>query len=344
VIRIVNVRKNFYTRSRKHTVEALKGVSLDVPEGETFGIIGRSGSGKSTLVRCMNFLETPSAGECWFNGQNLATLSEKELRLVRRQMGMIFQGFHLLSSKTVFENVAFPLKIEGLSKRVIAERVDELLEVTGLDDKRNMYPSELSGGQKQRVAIARALAPRPKVLLCDEATSALDPETTDSILTLIQDVQARYGLTVVLITHELDAARRICHRVAVMNEGEIVETGSVLQVFGEPKHPATLALVRSSLHVELPDYLAQHLQSESAPTAVLRFLFSGNDALSYITQTLPQGGYSLQVVQGRVENANGVPFGLMLCTLGDNTPEQLSNVLASCHEKKIQPEVLGYVS
>lgn len=344
MIRLLNIRKNFYTRARKKAVEALKGVSLSIETSETFGIIGRSGSGKSTLVRCMNFLETPSAGECWFDGQNLASLSDQELRLVRRQMGMIFQGFHLLSSKTVWENIAFPLKIAGLSKGIIQERVDELLEVTGLNEKRDTHPSELSGGQKQRVAIARALAPRPKVLLCDEATSALDPETTDSILTLIQDVQKRYGLTVVLITHELEAVRRICHRVAVMDAGEIVEAGPVLQVFGEPKHPATLSLVRSSLHVELPVYLAQILQQETTSTAVLRFLFSGAEALNHLTQTLPQAGYPLQVVEGRIENTEGIPFGLVLCTLKENTSSRLQELLSSCAHQKIQSEVLGYVS
>ena len=220
-------------------VEALKDISLNVKEGEIFGIIGQSGAGKSTLIRCINMLEAPTSGSVIVNGTDLTTLGEAELRKARKNIGMIFQHFNLLSSRTVYDNVAFPLELQGMSKAEIKERIEPILDIVGLTDRMKNYPSQLSGGQKQRVGIARALASNPKVLLCDEATSALDPQTTDSILKLLKDINEKMGLTIVLITHEMHVIREICDRVAVIEGGVILEEGSTVEVFTPPRENTT---------------------------------------------------------------------------------------------------------
>lgn len=237
MIDISNLYKTYNSGSLK--VEALNGVSLHVDKADIYGVIGYSGSGKSTLIRCINQLEKPDEGSVVVDGRSLTDLSERELKAERRKIGMIFQHFNLLSRDTVFNNIALPLKYEGVSKKEIRERVDELLELVGLSEKRDAYPSQLSGGQKQRVAIARALANRPKILLSDEATSALDPQTTLSILELIKDLQKKLGLTVVVITHQMSVIREICNKVAVLNAGEIVETGTTYEIFTNPRHEIT---------------------------------------------------------------------------------------------------------
>ena len=220
MIEFVNLNKNF--QSKKTTFAALNKINLKIEQGEIFGIIGKSGAGKSTLLRCANLLERPTQGSVVLDGINLTLLSEKELRFKRRKMGMIFQHFNLLSHATVFKNIALPLQAAGVSKQEIKERVQYLLEVTELSDKINRYPDELSGGQKQRVAIARALANNPSILLCDEATSALDTETTNSILNLLKKINKEFNVTILLITHQIDVVKNICHRVAVIDKGQIV--------------------------------------------------------------------------------------------------------------------------
>ncbi|MDN7698968.1 ATP-binding cassette domain-containing protein [Burkholderia semiarida] len=238
---------------------ALRDVTLDVQRGEVFGIIGRSGAGKSTLLRLLNGLERPSSGRVRVQGVDVGALDEDGLVALRRRTGMVFQHFNLLSAKTVFENVALPLKIAGVPKAERARKVDALLDLVGLAAKRDAYPASLSGGQKQRVGIARALVHDPEVLLCDEATSALDPETTQSILALLADINRRLGLTIVLITHEMEVIRAVCDTVAVIEQGEVVETGPVWRVFGDPRHGATRALL-STLQHDLPAELAARVR------------------------------------------------------------------------------------
>ena len=239
---IENVSKTYH--SKYGEVNALKNISLSIESGDIFGIIGMSGAGKSTLVRCMNFLEVPTSGRVLIRGKSLADFSEKELRAQRQQIGMIFQHFNLLMQKSVLENVCFPLYIQGKKKKEARERAIELLELVDLKDKVNAYPSQLSGGQKQRVAIARALASDPKILLCDEATSALDPQTTSSILELLKDINRRFGITIVIITHQMSVVREICNRVAIMKEGVVEEEGLVSEIFTHPRSQVARELIR----------------------------------------------------------------------------------------------------
>lgn len=248
MIRLENVHKVF--RKKDKEIVALRGIDLHIASGDIFGIIGYSGSGKSTLVRTMNMLERPTQGAVFVNGANIATLGDQKLGPYRRKMGMIFQQFNLLSSATVFNNIAFPLQLKGVSSADIAKRVEELLALVDLVDKRNEYPANLSGGQKQRVAIARALATAPEILLCDEATSALDPQTTRAILSLLKRINRDLGITVVLITHEMAVVKAICNRVAVISEGLIVEQNTVEELFGNPQSPVTKELLNPNLLIE----------------------------------------------------------------------------------------------
>lgn len=251
MIEMKDIHKTFHRKNVK--TDALKGVSLKVNKGDIFGVIGYSGAGKSTIVRMVNYLERPTKGQVIVDGQALDKLNASQLRDVKKQIGMIFQHFNLLESKTIFENVAMPLILSKKKKPEIKERVMELLEFVGLSDKVNSFPNELSGGQKQRVGIARALALNPKILLCDEATSALDPQTTKSILQLLKRINKEYNITIMIITHEMSVIQEICNRVAVMEKGEIIEQGSVLEVFGSPKHPTTQSFVGTVIRNRIPD-------------------------------------------------------------------------------------------
>ncbi|OCG01420.1 methionine ABC transporter ATP-binding protein [Gilliamella sp. wkB112] len=257
MIRFENVSKQ-YERNGV-TTQALENINLTINKGDIYGIIGYSGAGKSTLVRLINFLEKPTQGRVTIQNQILNDLSNSELRKVRRKIGMIFQHFNLLESKTVFENVAIPLILLKEKKHNIEQRVAELLEFVGLKDKANSYPKELSGGQKQRIGIARALANNPDILLCDEATSALDPQTTQAILDLIKKINEQYKITVVLITHEMHVIQQICHKVAVMEKGKIIEYGNVLEVFGHPQQPTTQNFVSSVINDQIPSGVVENL-------------------------------------------------------------------------------------
>lgn len=241
IIQVKNVSKTFIGKS--NTVEALRGINLDIHKGEIYGVIGMSGAGKSTLVRCLNFLEKPTEGTVLVEGKDLSLLSDKELRQMRTQIAMIFQHFNLLMQRTVLDNVCFPLEIVGQKKKAAREKARELLKIVGLSEKAGAYPSQLSGGQKQRVAIARALATNPKILLCDEATSALDPTTTKSILALLKDINERYGITIIIITHEMAVVQEICTHVAIIDGGSLAETGTVEEVFARPRTSAAKKLV-----------------------------------------------------------------------------------------------------
>ena len=245
MIKLVNVEKTYF--SKAGDIAALKKTNIEVKEGEIFGIIGLSGAGKSTLIRCINMLEVPTGGQVFVDGQELTAMNEAQLRKARQNIGMIFQHFNLLASRTVFDNIAFPLEIQGLPKDKIAERVEELLDLVQLRDRADYYPSQLSGGQKQRVGIARALASNPKVLLSDEATSALDPQTTKSILQLLRDINKRLNLTIVMITHQMEVVKEICDRVAVIENGVIIEEGTMYKVFTEPQMETTSKLLFCTL-------------------------------------------------------------------------------------------------
>lgn len=241
MIRIQDVTKTFV--GKDSTVEALKGITLDIHKGEIYGIIGMSGAGKSTLVRCLNFLEKPTSGTVIIEGRDLSALSNRQLRTERTEIAMIFQHFNLLMQRSVLDNVCFPLEIIGQNKAKARARAKELLEIVGLTEKENAYPAQLSGGQKQRVAIARALANNPKILLCDEATSALDPTTTKSILALLKEINDKYGITIVIITHEMAVVQEICTHVGIIDDGRLAESGAVEEVFARPKSKAAKKLV-----------------------------------------------------------------------------------------------------
>jgi D-methionine transport system ATP-binding protein len=272
MIEFRHVSKTF---SRKgNPVLALKDINLSIAKGDIFGIIGYSGAGKSTLLRLINRLESPGQGEVVINGEVLQEFSGKRLRAIKKDIGMIFQNFNLLNSKTVFHNVAIPLILQGRDKAFIQARVTELLEFVNLSDKVHSFPNELSGGQKQRVGIARALATNPSVLLCDEATSALDPHTTVQILLLLQEINRRYGITIVLITHEMSVIQKICNKVAVMQNGSIVEQGDVFNLFAQPQHPVTASFVQSVIHDKLPERVSAVLQRDNGAQACVLSLWA----------------------------------------------------------------------
>lgn len=284
MIEIRDVYKTFTRGGISH--EALRGVSLSVEKGDIFGIIGYSGAGKSTLIRLINYLERPTRGRVCVDGEDLDRYGKKELRDARKKIGMIFQHFNLLESKTVFDNVAIPLVLMKKSKAEIRSRVTELLQFVGLADKAKSYPKELSGGQKQRVGIARALAGSPSILLCDEATSALDPETTRSILALLKQINEQYKITILLVTHEMAVIQQICNKVAVMENGEIIEQGNVLDVFGSPRHPTTQSFVRTVIRNSVPDSVLASLQSAANGGRVFRLKFVGGSASQPIIGSL----------------------------------------------------------
>jgi D-methionine transport system ATP-binding protein len=257
MIKFENVSKQYERNGI--TSQALQDINLTIQKGDIYGIIGYSGAGKSTLVRLINFLEKPTQGSVFIQNQSLNQLSNQQLRQVRRKIGMVFQHFNLLESKTVYQNIAIPLILNKKNKHLIEQKVYELLEFVGLSDKANSYPKELSGGQKQRIGIARALANDPNILLCDEATSALDPQTTQSILELIKKINDKYKITVVLITHEMHVIQQICNKVAVMEKGKIIEHGNVLDVFGHPKYKTTQKFVSSVINDQIPEGVIENL-------------------------------------------------------------------------------------
>ena len=311
MVELKHVSKIFQTADGDF--QALKDVNLSIPDGEIYGIIGMSGAGKSTLVRCINMLERPTEGEVLINGQNLCTMSEKELRQQRRDITMIFQQFNLLMQRTCLKNVCFPMEISGVPKAEAVKRGMELLELVGLPDKVNAYPAQLSGGQKQRVAIARALATNPKVLLCDEATSALDPNTTHAILQLISDINKRLGITAIIITHQMSVIEEICSRVAILDAGVVVEEGSVKDIFANPQTAAAKRLVFPN-----SDTYAEHLKTNR----VIRVVFNGGTSYEPLIASLAiDCGIKANILGAETKNVNGQAFGYMLLGLPENDAE-----------------------
>ena len=285
MIRFEHVSKTFQTKNGPF--DALKDVSFEIEKGDIYGVIGYSGAGKSTLIRMVNALETPTSGNVWVEGKDIGTLNQKELRNLRKGIGMIFQQFNLLESKTIYDNVAIALKLNGVSKKDIEKRVTELLDFVELSDKKYSYPGQLSGGQKQRVGIARALANNPSILLCDEATSALDPKTTDSILELLKKINEMLHITIVIITHEMNVIQKICNKVAVMDYGQVVETGSVIQVFSNPQSDIAKRFVGNLIRDVIPEPLVESIRRETRNSRLLRIKLENTGFPQYAKPPYP---------------------------------------------------------
>lgn len=308
-ILIQDVSKTFETKDG--SVQALKHVSLSIETGDIYGIIGMSGAGKSTLVRCMNFLEVPSEGKVLIDGKSLSEFSPKELRKEREKIGMIFQHFNLLMQKNVLENVCFPLYIQGKKKAEARAKALELLEIVGLADRAKAYPAQLSGGQKQRVAIARALASDPQILLCDEATSALDPQTTSSILELLQDINQKFGITIVIITHQMSVVREICTHVAIMKDGEVKEQGLVEEIFSHPKSQVAKELISKDSGNDVES--KKLTQSEIQDGEIVRIVFSENSAFEPVIANLILTFHEpVNILKANTKNVGGVAKGEMI--------------------------------
>ena len=341
MIELKNVSKTF--SSPGGSVEAVRDVSLHIGAGEIFGIIGLSGAGKSTLVQCMNLLQRPDTGSVTVNGCELTAVSPRELREQRRGIGMIFQHFNLMASRTVLHNVMFPLRGSGLTRSQQAQRAAGLLELVGLPDKINAYPSQLSGGQKQRVAIARALASNPRVLLCDEATSALDPQTTRAILQLLRDLGRRLRLTIVVITHEMAVVKEICDRVAVMQNGRIVEQGDVYSVFSRPREDVTRELVGTATHLQQINELVQAGSPAVTPgpgQLLLRLTYSAENVSEALISTVTRRfGVDLSIVFGSIELVKGAPVGGLVILAGGERA-QLEQTIRYLIEKNVGVEVV----
>ncbi|MEQ6888305.1 methionine ABC transporter ATP-binding protein [Halomonas sp. CS7] len=348
MIRLHDVSKTYYPKGRSggpDAVTALKNANLHVPKGEIHGVIGLSGAGKSTLIRCVNLLERPTTGTVTVDGEELTALSGAALNQARHRIGMIFQHFNLLTSRTVFANVALPLELMGMKRAEIKERVMPLLELVGLADKARQYPAQLSGGQKQRVAIARALASRPKVLLCDEATSALDPHTTGSILELLRDINRQLGLTILLITHEMEVVKSICHRVSLISDGELVEEAEVGDFFTAPRTRLGRDFLNDFLELEPPQALIERLEETPGPAShpVVRLAFSG-DAVStpLISRLARECGVDVSILQAKVESIQDRTLGLMIAELM-GPAEKTREALDYLESHDLQVEVLGHV-
>ncbi|MCE3025923.1 MULTISPECIES: methionine ABC transporter ATP-binding protein [unclassified Salinicola] len=343
MITLERVSKTYGSGGR--AVQALEDIDLTVPKGTIHGVIGLSGAGKSTLIRCVNLLERPSAGRVFVDGQELTALNPAQLRQARHQCGMIFQHFNLLTNRSVYDNVALPLELMRESRGAIRERVMPLLELTGLADKARQYPAELSGGQKQRVAIARALASRPKVLLCDEATSALDPQTTTSILSLLQEINQQLGLTILLITHEMEVVKSICHRVGLISDGRLVEEADVGDFFTAPATRLGREFLNDFLELEPPQALVERLESEAGAHThpVVRLTFSGDSVSTpLISRLAREHGIDVSILQAKVESIQGRTLGLMIAELMGSA-EQTRQALATLESFDLHVEVLGHV-
>lgn len=341
MIRVENVSKSF--KSNGKTVEAVKNINLHLEEGKIYGIIGFSGAGKSTLVRCLNLLERPTKGKVIIGGKELTSLSGKELRKERKKIGMIFQQFNLFASLSVYENVAYPLKHGGIKKREIQEKVNSLLELVDLQDKAKAYPSQLSGGQKQRVAIARALANDPKILLSDESTSALDPQTTKSILKLLKQLNEKLGITIVVITHEMQVVKEICDSVIVMGNGEIVEQGEVFQIFANPQKQITKNFVNSTSNLSKIDELIKErvfITNLKEGECILKFTYLERNAsealVSYISRNF---NLDVNIIFGNIELIGENPIGGLVSIVRGKT-KNIEDAIAYLRGKNVGVEVI----
>ena len=341
MIRLENVSKTF-TDSNKE-VHAVNNVSLTINDGDIFGIIGFSGAGKSTLVRCINLLEKPTEGKVFVDDAEITALSGKELRKARKKIGMIFQHFNLMPSRTIFGNVAYPLRGSGLSKEEIKEKVHHLLELVGISEKENAFPTQLSGGQKQRVAIARALANDPNILLCDEATSALDPQTTKSILKLLQQLNQTLGITVVVITHEMAVVKEICNRVAVMDHGDVVEEGEVFHVFASPKEPLTRSFIKTTSNLQKIEELiaadSPVVATKKGELIVRLSYVEKNTSEPLISTVTRKFGIILNIVFADVEIVQNAPIGGTVAIVSGES-SRIDEALQYLRDKNVGVEVI----
>lgn len=341
MIKLQNISKTFDTASGN--VHAVKNVNIDIEDGEIFGIIGFSGAGKSTLVRCINLLERPSEGSVLIDNQDLTKLNEKELREVRKKIGMIFQHFNLMKSRTVYQNIAFPLKGSKLSKEEQDRKIMDLLKLVDLSDKRDAYPSQLSGGQKQRVAIARALANDPNVLLCDEATSALDPQTTKSILKLLKQVNEKLNLTIILITHEMGVIKEICDRVAVMENGNVVEQGSIIDVFSKPSAQVTKNFIATTSNIsriyEMIDEDSSLTQIQKGQCLVKLNYDAVNTSKALISEISRQFHVDTNIIFGNVEVIKDTPLGDLVVILSGEA-KRIDDAIAYLEKHDVKVEVM----
>lgn len=326
IIRIEHISKLY--QGKDNQIAALEDISLDIEKGDIYGIIGMSGAGKSTLVRCLNFLERPTAGNVRVDGKDLSALSEQELRQMRADIAMIFQHFNLLMQRNVLDNICFPLELAGIKKKQARERAKELLELVGMSEKAKAYPAQLSGGQKQRVAIARALAGNPKILLCDEATSALDPETTQSILKLLQSINQSLGITIVIITHEMAVVQQICTHVAILDGGHLMENGTVSEIFAAPKTQAGRKLVESG------DRTAATIEG----TRNIRIIFEGNSSFEpVVANVILSVGKPINILYADTRNINGTAYGEMMIGLPEDN-EMAQRIITAFESRNIRVE------
>ena len=341
MIELTHISKNFASGGR--TVHAVQDVSLSIGKGEIFGIIGFSGAGKSTLVRCINLLERPTSGSVTVDGKEMTALSARELRQARKKIGMIFQHFNLMPSRTVFGNVAYPLRGSGLSGEQIADKVHRLLELVGIGDKAEAYPKQLSGGQKQRVAIARALANDPNVLLCDEATSALDPQTTKAILRLLKDLNEKLGITVVIITHEMAVVKEICDRVTVMEHGRVVEQGEVFNVFADPRQEITRSFIHTTSNLRKIEELIEEdspvVQLKPGELIVRLSYIQRNVSEPLISTVSRKFDITLNIIFSDIAIVQNAPIGGTVAIISGER-EQITQAMQYLSEKNVGVEVI----
>lgn len=321
---------------------ALDNINITIKEREIFGIIGRSGAGKSTILRCINLLERPDSGQIIVDKEDLTNLSDKKLRAARHKMTMIFQQFNLLNSRNVFDNIALPMRIQGIAETIIIQKIDELLKLVELEDKKFAYPLQLSGGQKQRVAIARALSCSPKILLCDEATSALDPHTTDAILDLLKKINQLYGLTIVLITHEMEAIKRICNRLCLVDKGKVIETSSLKNIFSK-KESVAREMLFSQLSPSLPYSISSKLTKEPNSKPILRLYFQGQESTApFISQVSRDLNIDINILLANIDSFDATSCGVLIIEINADQ-DLLTQFTKSCETANLTWEILGYV-
>jgi D-methionine transport system ATP-binding protein len=322
-------------KDKNSVFKAVNDVSLKIKKGEVFGIVGTSGAGKSTLLRTINLLQKPTSGNIFIDSVNITNFTGDKLRSVRHKIGMIFQHFNLIHTKSVYDNIAFPMAISGAQKDTVRKKVLELSELVGLSDKIGYYPSQLSGGQKQRVGIARALANNPSILLCDEPTSALDLETTNSILELLKDIHQKIGITTVFITHEMDVIKKICTRVAVMDKGVVVESGDAYDIFALPKHPFTKKLVSHTLNLELPKRIF-----EDAKGVLLKIIYSGERAEeSVLSDIIHKFNVDINILHGKIEYINEIPLGILIVNIRNENDAKIKDIVKYLKQRTASAEV-----
>lgn len=336
MVEIKNLYKT-YNENTKDEVTAIQGITLRINEGEIYGVIGTSGAGKSSLVRCINLLEKPTSGEILINGVDLAKANGKDLRVARQKIGMVFQHFNLLMSKTVYENVAFPMEISGFSRSEIEERVPYLLELVGLSDKSNVYPAQLSGGQKQRIGIARAISAMPELIMCDEATSALDPTTTKSILDLLKEINKKLNITIIIITHEMEVIKQICDKVAILENGKVVEEGRVIDVLVDPKSETAKEFFNQ---VDLKNTNKTYMKVAKRDGKLISMTFLGNKSgMPYISSIIKKFNVDANILLGNIQEVNDELIGNLVVMLEGND-EALEQSIEYLKEQSVIVEVL----